>query len=53
MPDGLLVLERSSRTPAPTWPAAVADTWVRSYGETVLHFAQLAPGPDGPASVGP
>ncbi len=53
VPDGLLVLERSSRTPGPTWPGVVADTWVRSYGETVLHFAQLAPGADGPASVGP
>jgi 16S rRNA (guanine966-N2)-methyltransferase len=53
VPDGLLVLERSSRTPAPTWPAAVADSWVRSYGETVLHFARLAQGSAGPASVGP
>lgn len=43
VPDGLLVLERSSRSPAPVWPAAVVDTWDRSYGETVLHLAQLAP----------
>jgi 16S rRNA (guanine966-N2)-methyltransferase len=42
-PDGLLVLERSSRSSAPRWPAQVDETWVRSYGETVLHFAALAP----------
>jgi 16S rRNA (guanine966-N2)-methyltransferase len=53
VPDGLLVLERSSRTPAPAWPATVVDTWVRSYGETVLHFAQLAPAGGGTASVAP
>jgi 16S rRNA (guanine966-N2)-methyltransferase len=39
--DGLLVLERSSRSPAPTWPTGVVETWDRSYGETVLHFAAL------------
>jgi 16S rRNA (guanine966-N2)-methyltransferase len=42
-PDGLLVLERSSRTPAPTWPGAVGDSWTRAYGETVLHFASVGP----------
>ena len=41
-PDGLLVLERSSRSPAPRWPDGVDETWHRSYGETVLHFASLA-----------
>ena len=42
-PDGLLVLERSSRSDPPRWPTAVVDTWDRTYGETVLHFAALAP----------
>ncbi len=55
-PDGLLVLERSSRTPAPRWPPQVADAWDRSYGETVLHYATLARGDempdDEPDSVG-
>lgn len=37
-PEGLLVLERSSRTPAPRWPSGVVETWARSYGETVLHY---------------
>jgi 16S rRNA (guanine966-N2)-methyltransferase len=41
--DGLLVLERSSRTTAPTWPDAVGDSWTRAYGETVLHFASVGP----------
>jgi 16S rRNA (guanine966-N2)-methyltransferase len=37
-PDGLAVLERSVRTPEPSWPAAL-HTWSRRYGETVLWFA--------------
>lgn len=45
-PDGLLVLERSSRSTAPRWPDAVVDTWERAYGETVLHFAQLGTAED-------
>ena len=55
-PDGLLVLERSSRSEAPRWPTQVVDSWDRSYGETVLHFAALAPEGDGgeaTATVGP
>lgn len=36
--DGLLVLERSRRTPEPAWPDQVAEHWRRDYGETVLHF---------------
>ena len=50
-PDGLLVLERSSRTPEPVWPGAVVDTWERAYGETVLHFAQLGPAVEGESSA--
>ncbi len=37
--DGLLVLERSSRDPAPEWPPVVTDSWQRRYGETTLYFA--------------
>lgn len=36
--EGLIVLERSSREPAPRWPDALADTWEKKYGETVLYF---------------
>ena len=50
-PDGLLVLERSSRSPAPHWPDGVDETWHRSYGETVLHFAAVAPSEDATVSV--
>ena len=42
-PRGLLVLERSRRTPAPHWPAEVVESWDRTYGETVLHFAAVGP----------
>lgn len=38
--QGLFVVERSSRSPAPQWPAPVTD-WSRRYGETTLHFAEL------------
>lgn len=36
--DALVVVERSRRTPSPTWPAGFARTWSRDYGETTLHF---------------
>ena len=49
---GLLVLERSSRTPAPSWPAGVDDAWQRAYGETVLHLATLPAAAGEPATVG-
>jgi 16S rRNA (guanine966-N2)-methyltransferase len=37
-PQGLVVVERSGRSPALNWPAALAETWSRTYGETVLEF---------------
>lgn len=37
--DGLLVVERSSRTPDPVLPVALADVWGRRYGETTIHYA--------------
>lgn len=36
--EGLVILERSSRDPAPRWPDALGDTWDKRYGETVLYF---------------
>lgn len=36
--DGLVVVERSRRTPELSWPEVIAERWSRSYGETVLHF---------------
>lgn len=43
--DALVVLERSSRSPAPRWPAGLVALEPRRYGETVVHFAE----PAGPA----
>lgn len=36
--EALVVVERSSRTDAPDWPAEFTTTWDRRYGETTLHF---------------
>ena len=38
--EGLVILERSGRDPAPRWPDALGDTWEKKYGETVLYFAR-------------
>jgi 16S rRNA (guanine966-N2)-methyltransferase len=40
-PTGLIVVERSRRTPAVVWPGAVTSSWSRAYGETVLFFGSL------------
>ncbi|HLR96353.1 MAG TPA: pantetheine-phosphate adenylyltransferase [Jiangellaceae bacterium] len=40
-PDSIVVIERSSRSPEPTWPPGMTPTRRRAYGETVLWFAQL------------
>lgn len=37
--NGVLVIERSAREPAPVVPQ-LADRWERTYGESVLYFAQ-------------
>ena len=44
-PDALVVVERSSRSPQPTWPVGLAEVGERRYGETKVWFAD-APGPD-------
>jgi 16S rRNA (guanine966-N2)-methyltransferase len=38
-PSALVVLERSSRSPAPAWPGGLVALEARAYGETTLHFA--------------
>jgi 16S rRNA (guanine966-N2)-methyltransferase len=40
--DALVVLERSSRSPEPTWPDGLVRSDERRYGETVLWFARTA-----------
>lgn len=39
-PDAVVVVERSSRTPPPTWPDELEPTGERCYGETALWFAE-------------
>ena len=38
-PDGLVVVERSSRDTPPTWPTSLTDRRTRRYGETTLYLA--------------
>lgn len=38
--DALVVLERSSRSPRPTWPDGLRHLDTRTYGETALHLAE-------------
>lgn len=38
--DGLVVVERASRSAAPSFGSFLTQTWVRRYGETSLYFAQ-------------
>lgn len=47
--DGVVVVERSARSPEPTWPAGLARTDERRYGETVVWFAERVP--DEPARL--
>ncbi|GAB7004491.1 16S rRNA (guanine(966)-N(2))-methyltransferase RsmD [Nocardioides sp. AN3] len=39
-PGALLVVERASRSPEPTWPAGVSRLREKKYGETRLWFAE-------------
>ncbi|WP_256838634.1 16S rRNA (guanine(966)-N(2))-methyltransferase RsmD [Ornithinimicrobium faecis] len=39
-PDALVVVERSARSPEPTWPQGLALIRSRTYGETVVHLAE-------------
>lgn len=43
--DALVVVERSSRSPEPTWPVGLVRLRSSSYGETAVHLAEPAPGP--------
>jgi 16S rRNA (guanine966-N2)-methyltransferase len=38
VPEALVVVERSARSPEPAWPAGFTDTRARKYGETTLWF---------------
>lgn len=51
--DALVVVERSSRSPEPDWPAGLHHYADRKYGETRLWFAEPYPAPaaDGEVSA--
>lgn len=38
--DGLVVVERDSRTPEPSWPTGLRRERMRRYGETCLYFCR-------------
>ena len=40
--DGLVVVERSSRSPEPTWPPGLVADGHRTYGETAVWYAVAA-----------
>lgn len=42
-PEAVLVVERSSRSPEPTWPSGLAHLGSRTYGETAVHVAEVSP----------
>lgn len=44
-PFAVVVVERSARTPQPTWPAGMSLLAEKKYGETRLWFAEPAGGP--------
>jgi len=39
VPGAMVVVERSSRSPEPTWPAGLAAERSKKYGETTLWYA--------------
>ncbi|MBP2414084.1 16S rRNA (guanine966-N2)-methyltransferase [Arthrobacter stackebrandtii] len=48
-PFAVVVVERSARTPQPTWPAGLALFADKKYGETRLWFAEPAGDPTNPS----
>lgn len=54
-PGAVVVVERSARSPEPTWPAGLERFDERRYGETAVWFAEPSADADGTAdaSVGP
>src|SRR5215218_9906018 len=45
VPGALVVVERSSRSPEPVWPAGFGETRQKRYGETVLWYGHAASTP--------
>jgi 16S rRNA (guanine966-N2)-methyltransferase len=54
VPGALVIVERSSRSPEPAWPAGFTDVRHKRYGETTLWYGHAAsPSSRRPASPGP
>ena len=43
VPDALVIVERSSRSPEPAWPDGLVDHRSKRYGETMLWYGHAAP----------
>ena len=43
VPGAMVVVERSARSPEPTWPDTFVDTRSRRYGETILWYGHAGP----------
>jgi 16S rRNA (guanine966-N2)-methyltransferase len=43
VPDAMVVVERSARSPEPRWPDGLVDSRSKRYGETVLWYGHAAP----------
>lgn len=43
-PEAVVVVERSSRSPEPTWPPTWRLIVTKSYGETLVHYAEPGAG---------
>jgi 16S rRNA (guanine966-N2)-methyltransferase len=41
-PDAVVVVERSTRSPEPDWPASLSDQRGRRYGETMLWYGRAS-----------
>jgi 16S rRNA (guanine966-N2)-methyltransferase len=44
VPGALVVVERSARSPEPSWPDGFTDTRAKRYGETTLWYAEASLG---------
>jgi 16S rRNA (guanine966-N2)-methyltransferase len=42
VPGGMVVVERSSRSPEPTWPQGIAGSRSKRYGETTLWYGHAS-----------
>ena len=51
VPGAMVVVERSSRSPEPTWPAGITGQRRKRYGETSLWYGHAAANPEDPQEV--